>query len=661
MTDDRGVERGTEKPDGEGRTVHHHHHHHTKTVRRHTVRGSILRVVLVGALIFWILGAYYPDGDGDGIPFVPGISCDTSSATATAAVYAEPVGIGGWLAEKSVSGLGKVAAWTVGDRLKALTEGPPTVDNVVATWDGIIGTATDLTAAFLSGARGTSSEPDPKPKPRPRLVNPFIPMSDPCGPCPSAVTPVGMSAGIATTARAALAAGWTGDDAVTAVAIAGAESGYRPTAANTSSTARGLWQIMLSYHRHRFRGADWSNPAANARVAHALWSESGWRPWVTYTSGAYRKHLPEARAAVTAAQGGIRTVAATKPANGLQPVALAAQQVVRNRFGFRGTIGGYSHRNIAGTNTLSKHATGMALDIMTSDRKVGDRIAAYFAGPGYQTSRVENVIWQRRIYNESGGWHPYSGVSPHTDHVHVDFTGDGAAAPVATCGKARNVAADPTSAGFNAATFNVLGSSHTSGDGPTRAAAASTLLRRSHVDVAGLQELQADQAAVFDAAGWGRFSNPADTDNSVVWNPARFTLASGTLIPGTYFQGRIRLMPAIVLKDRRNGQAVTVVNVHNPADTARYPNQGHWRDDATRSELAYVRAVAGPVVLTGDFNDRAWPAKARQGRVTVAGPDKGIDYVNGRRVTFTAHKRIDAGTISDHDLIRVRVTPQVSL
>ena len=46
--------------------------------------------------------------------------------------------------------------------------------------------------------------------------------------------------GVKTAARAAVGAGWDGEDAVTAVAIAGAESGYNREAANSQSTARGM-------------------------------------------------------------------------------------------------------------------------------------------------------------------------------------------------------------------------------------------------------------------------------------------------------------------------------------------------------------------------------------------------------------------------------------
>ena len=39
------------------------------------------------------------------------------------------------------------------------------------------------------------------------------------------------------------------------------------------------------------------------------------------------------------------------------------------------------------------------------------------------------IIWNHkmwRAYDPGRGWAPYSGVSPHTDHIHFSFTWDGA-------------------------------------------------------------------------------------------------------------------------------------------------------------------------------------------------------------------------------------------
>ena len=122
--------------------------------------------------------------------------------------------------------------------------------------------------------------------------------------------------GINLVARAALTR-WQGEDAVVATAVAMGESGGDPEAANDSSSARGLWQTMMSYHAPKYeRGEHWSDPYDNAEVAHEIWRASGWQPWVVYTEGTYLQHMDAARAAVERAggDGNVITAAVTQDA-----------------------------------------------------------------------------------------------------------------------------------------------------------------------------------------------------------------------------------------------------------------------------------------------------------------------------------------------------------
>lgn len=117
---------------------------------------------------------------------------------------------------------------------------------------------------------------------------------------PSASASFGNATGAALAAKAAQVAGFTGTDLVTAVAVAGAESGYNPTARN-SIGASGLWQILQSAHQGLWSMGDWRDPAVNARMAYSVWHAAhGWTPWTTWTGGSYRSHLSEAQAAVSA-------------------------------------------------------------------------------------------------------------------------------------------------------------------------------------------------------------------------------------------------------------------------------------------------------------------------------------------------------------------------
>lgn len=103
-------------------------------------------------------------------------------------------------------------------------------------------------------------------------------------------------------ASLAYKAGLRGQALTTAVAIAGAESGWRTGASNRNSDGsidRGMWQIN-SVHGAMSTFSPTGNAAAMARISRG---GKNWSPWVAYTSGAYRRHLGAARAAVGAMGG----------------------------------------------------------------------------------------------------------------------------------------------------------------------------------------------------------------------------------------------------------------------------------------------------------------------------------------------------------------------
>ncbi len=99
-----------------------------------------------------------------------------------------------------------------------------------------------------------------------------------------------------------------------------------------------------------------------------------------------------------------------------------------------GTVGYQRYCSGGGT---SEHYDGRALDWMVNaaipaQRAAGDAFAAWIsAGNGANARRlgVQYVIWNARMwraYAPQRGWTAYSGSNPHTDHVHVSLTWDGA-------------------------------------------------------------------------------------------------------------------------------------------------------------------------------------------------------------------------------------------
>lgn len=102
---------------------------------------------------------------------------------------------------------------------------------------------------------------------------------------------------VAQIAGYASTAGWTGDDLVTAVAIALAESSGNPAAIGDSGNSIGLWQIDIVYHPE-FSGDDLTNPQTNANDAYQIYTQSGFSAWSTFTNGAYEAYVTTAQIGV---------------------------------------------------------------------------------------------------------------------------------------------------------------------------------------------------------------------------------------------------------------------------------------------------------------------------------------------------------------------------
>lgn len=76
----------------------------------------------------------------------------------------------------------------------------------------------------------------------------------------------------------------------TALCIIQHESSGDPDADNPRSSARGLFQILGSLWAPHYGVArtDLYDPALNARLAHDIWDEYGWRAWSPYQRGSCR-------------------------------------------------------------------------------------------------------------------------------------------------------------------------------------------------------------------------------------------------------------------------------------------------------------------------------------------------------------------------------------
>jgi len=118
-------------------------------------------------------------------------------------------------------------------------------------------------------------------------------------------------------------AGFTGQDLVTAVAIALAESSGNPNTYNPETAAGtpqgqgsyGLWQIYLTAHPE-YAGVNLYDPQTNANAAFAIYSAAGgFSPWSTYNSGEYQAYLIPS-ASVAPPVPGLTAPSAASPGGG---------------------------------------------------------------------------------------------------------------------------------------------------------------------------------------------------------------------------------------------------------------------------------------------------------------------------------------------------------
>jgi endonuclease/exonuclease/phosphatase family metal-dependent hydrolase len=240
---------------------------------------------------------------------------------------------------------------------------------------------------------------------------------------------------------------------------------------------------------------------------------------------------------------------------------------------------------------------------------------------------------------------------------------------------------DAVPGSFVAATFNVLGASHTAGSDPrpsgtVRMAWTVQLLQDNGVDLVGLQELETPQKTAFQnlvGSTYRMYSPNGDPRDSIAWRRSRFALVStdGVRVP---YKLHERTMPIVTLRDRVTGRKIIVLSVHNVAGTtSTFVNR---REISVRRELAKVAALRTstglPVMWLGDFNDyrQSFYCRMLTNELTSSSvwwttptcelPRRaGIDWIFGNPgIRFTGYVKQDGGLVdqaSDHPLVLARV------
>lgn len=218
-------------------------------------------------------------------------------------------------------------------------------------------------------------------------------------------------------AAAAAAAGFTGPDLVIAVAVAGAESSWRADATNDNTNGSrdyGMWQIN-TVHRAILAAGQWQDPASNARMAKQVWDDAGgsWRPWVTYNTGSYEKHLADAEVAVAGAGGAAPALVACVPA-----------QAVPVSSGPFGAWGGHSNGRIpAGALCSVPGGHQLRCDAAQAFAAMSAAYAAVFGQPISITDSYRDYAGQLACTRAKGSMCAVPGTSNHGWGLALDLGG----------------------------------------------------------------------------------------------------------------------------------------------------------------------------------------------------------------------------------------------
>ena len=167
--------------------------------------------------------------------------------------------------------------------------------------------------------------------------------------------------------------------------------------------------------------------------------------------------------------------------------------------------------------------------------------------------------------------------------------------------------------GFLIASFNVLGASHTArstryATGNTRLNRAMTMLnarqhrRGRHPGVPGDAVRLLGRARATTRPGAPTTGTPparsADTENAIIWRKSTMEFVSGETFDIPYFNGNIRHVPAVLLREKSSGRTAYFMNVHNPANTrgdaGRLPRPGHRHREAEDDRPARHRPSGVP-------------------------------------------------------------------
>ena len=165
---------------------------------------------------------------------------------------------------------------------------------------------------------------------------------------------------------------------------------------------------------------------------------------------------------------------------------------------------------------------------------------------------------------------------------------------------------------FRVASFNVLGAAHTEGPKKNKSGFSNSSIRiktsagvitSNHFQIVGFQEMEKGQAKMMEQLlpNFGHTTVGKDQDR-IMWDKAKFDKVDEGTWKSTYFGGVID-EPWVKLKDIGTGQALYVMNVHDPINRGAGDKETRYQN--ALKHLAQVKKLSedAPVIFTGDFNE----------------------------------------------------------
>lgn len=175
-------------------------------------------------------------------------------------------------------------------------------------------------------------------------------------------------------------------------------------------------------------------------------------------------------------------------------------------------------------------------------------------------------------------------------------------------------------------------------DGRRRMDIMVAAIEKAHADLGVFSEFQSPQASEFlekAGASYGLVYPGHNTQNCIFYKKNSYAKIGAGAIIVPYFGGRLIKIPIGEFMDKATGKILEVIAVHNPADTASYPDQAQYRAEALNLEIRAIheleasnKEAAGKgnasdrasILIAGDWNEEVTAYQTFSRRTDLISP-----------------------------------------